>query len=268
MSLSRPIGIFDSGIGGLTVAKAIRELLPNERIVYFGDTAHLPYGDKSEAAIQSYSVKITNILLEHQCKAVVIACNSASSAAYHLLKEYAGSKSIVLNVIDPMVKYVSRGYPNAKVGLIGTKRTVESNVYEQRFKIHASGLSLKSVATPLLAHAIEEGFVHGSISEGLVREYLGNPDLHDVECLILGCTHYPLITKEVQDFMGEAVEVVDSAAITAKELQAYLTIESMLEEKTSGQDLFMVSDFTKDFENSTKLFFGEEVHLEEHRLWE
>jgi glutamate racemase len=124
---SAPIGIFDSGIGGLTVAKAINDALPNEQLIYFGDTAHLPYGDKSEAAIQAFSIKIADVLLDKGCKAIVIACNSASSAAYLLLKEYLRDQAIVMNVIDPMVAWVGNQLGNKKVGLIGTKRTVQSN---------------------------------------------------------------------------------------------------------------------------------------------
>src|SRR5687767_15435011 len=125
---SQPIGIFDSGIGGLTVAHAIKKLLPFENMIYFGDTAHLPYGDKSEAAIQAYSVKIADILLQKGCKVIVIACNSASSAAYELLKEYVRRDIHIINVIDPMVNYVNSHFQDKHVGLIGTKRTVQSGV--------------------------------------------------------------------------------------------------------------------------------------------
>ena len=266
--MSRPIGIFDSGIGGLTVAHAIKELLPNEQLVYFGDTAHLPYGDKSEAAIQAYSIKITNILIEHDCKAIVIACNSASSAAYHLLKEYAGSKALVVNVIDPMVRYVAKHFNSSRVGLIGTKRTIESNVYAERLGKKAPDVQLSSLATPLLAHAIEEGFIHDSISKSLVREYLGHGHLDNIEALILGCTHYPLIKEEISEFYEGKVQILDSAEITAEEVKARLILEGLEADNQGEADKFMVSDFTSDFEHSTKLFFDEEVHLEEHRLWE
>ncbi|HMG94038.1 MAG TPA: hypothetical protein VK589_28455 [Chryseolinea sp.] len=115
---SRPIGVYDSGIGGLTVAHAIRQLLPGESMIYFGDTAHLPYGDKSEAAIQAYSIKIADILLKKGCKVIVIACNSASSAAYELLKEYVRKDTHIINVIDPMVDFVLENFPGKNIGLI------------------------------------------------------------------------------------------------------------------------------------------------------
>src|SRR5574339_422501 len=144
----KPIGIFDSGIGGLTVASEIRKLLPNETIVYFGDTAHLPYGDKSEAAIQAYSIKIADVLLKKGCKVIVIACNSASSAAYELLKEYVRTVEII-NVIDPMVSLVTSEYAGKHIGLIGTKRTVQSGVYARKIEEANKNIALHSLATPL-----------------------------------------------------------------------------------------------------------------------
>ncbi len=153
-----PIGIFDSGIGGLTVAKAIRNLLPEENIIYFGDTAHLPYGDKSEAAIQAYSIKIADILLKKGCKVIVIACNSASSASYELLKEYVRKDAHIINVIDPMVDFITENYSGKRIGLIGTKRTVQSGIYTRKIEESNHSILLESLATPLLAPMIEEGF--------------------------------------------------------------------------------------------------------------
>ena len=137
----QPVGIFDSGIGGLTVAHAIKKMMPQESIIYFGDTAHLPYGDKSEAAIQAYSIKIADVLLKKNCKVIVIACNSASSAAYELLKEYVQKEVMVINVIDPMVRWVGENYHDCSIGLIGTKRTVQSGIYVK--KIEALGKNIK-----------------------------------------------------------------------------------------------------------------------------
>src|SRR5580704_8597612 len=159
-----PIGIFDSGIGGLTVAHAIQKLLPHESLVYFGDTAHLPYGDKSEAAIQAYSIKIADVLLSKGCKVIVIACNSASSAAYELLKEYVRKEARVINVIDPMTEYVVREFEGKKVGLIGTKRTIQSGIYSKKIKEANKRITLRPVATPLLAPMIEEGYFNNKIS--------------------------------------------------------------------------------------------------------
>src|SRR5688572_28103728 len=153
---SQPIGVFDSGIGGLTVAHAIRNHLPNESMIYFGDTAHLPYGEKSEAAIQAYSVKIADVLLKKRCKVIVIACNSASSAAYELLREYVGKNVRIINVIDPMVQLVAESFAGKQVGLIGTKRTVQSGVYVRKINELNKNIKVHSLATPLLAPMIEE----------------------------------------------------------------------------------------------------------------
>ncbi len=266
--MSNPIGIFDSGIGGLTVARAIRRILPNEPIVYFGDTAHLPYGDKSEAAIQAYSVKIADVLLKKNCKAIVIACNSASASAYQLLQEYAGKRTKIINVIDPMVQYTGEHYANQKIGLIGTKRTISSQVYGQKIANLGKGIELASLATPLLVPMIEEGFFHQKISHDIIEEYLSHAELENMHALILGCTHYPLIKDEIFEFLQGQVEVLDSSEITAQHLKTTLEAHNLVAQPALHHDQFLVSDFTESFESSTKLFFGERVHLEYYHLWE
>jgi glutamate racemase len=265
---TQPIGIFDSGIGGLTVAHAILKSLPYERMIYFGDTAHLPYGDKSEAAIQAYSVKIADVLLKMECKVIVIACNSASSAAYELLKEYVGQRAHIMNVIDPMVTLVTDGFANKNVGLIGTKRTVQSNVYARKIKEANKNITLHSVATPLLVHMIEEGFFHNRISRDIIDQYLSDPSLHHIDALILACTHYPLIKQELSEYYKGTVSVLDSSEAVAASLHEYLKDNDLLNNTPHPSHQFLVSDYTESFEASTKLFFGEVVHLEKHRLWE
>lgn len=266
-SASAPIGIFDSGIGGLTVAHAIRQLLPNESLVYFGDTAHLPYGDKSEAAIQAYSIKIADVLLMKGCKVIVIACNSASSAAYELLTEYVRSVKII-NVIDPMVEHVLDNYAGRSVGLIGTKRTVQSGVYQRKIQEAREKITLHSLATPLLAPMIEEGFFDNKISHEIIGQYLNDPELKNIEALILACTHYPLIRKEINEFYQNRMTILDSSEVVAKALKQYLE-ESKLLNPGIGPvtHQFLVSDYTSSFEASTRLFFREQVNLEKHPLW-
>jgi glutamate racemase len=266
-SASAPIGIFDSGIGGLTVAHAIKELLPHESMVYFGDTAHLPYGYKSEAAIQAYSIKIADVLLKKGCKVIVIACNSASSAAYELLKEYVRSVKII-NVIDPMVNLVVNSYAGKNVGLIGTKRTVQSGVYLRKIEEAKRNINLQSLATPLLAPMIEEGFFDNQISHEIIAQYLADTDLQSIDTLILACTHYPLIKKEINEFYKNQLPILDSSEVVAQALKKHLE-ETQLINKESGKPVhqFMVSDYTASFEASTRLFFHELVHLEKHPLW-
>lgn len=263
----KPIGIFDSGIGGLTVASAIRKLLPHENIVYFGDTAHLPYGDKSEAAIQAYSIKIADVLLRKGCKVIVIACNSASSASYELLKEYVRKDAHIINVIDPMVKWVASRFGGKTVGLIGTKRTVQSGVYIRKIGELNPGVVLKSLATPLLAPMIEEGFFNNSISHDIIAQYLGDPALEGIDALILACTHYPLIRREVTDFYKNKIEILDSSIVVAEELQRVLSDGRLLNTGARTENHFFVSDYTEAFEQSTRTFFGEHLTLERHTLW-
>ncbi|AHJ96864.1 glutamate racemase [Hymenobacter swuensis] len=267
---TRPIGVFDSGIGGLTVARAVSRVLPHERLVYFGDTAHLPYGDKSTAAIQAYSVKICDLLLKQQCKVILIACNSASAAAYELVREYVGSKARVLNVIDPIVAHVGQQYAGRTVGLIGTKQTVNSNVYRKKIDDLDAGVELRSLATPLLAPMIEEGFFDNSISGNVIETYLSNPVLDDIEALVLACTHYPLIKRQIAEFYQGRTEVLDASDVVAHHVRQYLAGQQLLapETATPPRHHFYVSDFTRSFEESTRIFFEQEVHLEHYPLWE
>lgn len=265
---SAPIGIFDSGIGGLTVARAVKRELPHEQLLYFGDTAHLPYGDKSTAAIQAYSVKITQLLLDRGCKLILIACNSASAAAFELVQEYVGNSAKVLNVIDPIIAYLRENYSQKTVGLIGTKQTVNSGVYEEKVAALKCGIKMKALATPLLVPMIEEGFFVGDISKKIIKKYLKNPWLQDLEALILGCTHYPLIKKSIKKYYGPMVEVIDSSEIVARALKGYLDFHNLANSGSHQKDFFMVSDYTESFEASTKLFFGEKIHLERSTLWD
>jgi glutamate racemase len=263
------IGIFDSGIGGLTVAKAVKACMPNEKIIYFGDTAHLPYGDKSTASIQAYSVKITEVLLKANCKIILIACNSASTAAFDLVKAYVASKADVFNVIDPVVDYLRENYSGKKVGLIGTKQTVNSGVYFHKINELGENIELAALATPLLAPMVEEGFYKNEVSRVIIKNYLENPDLQDLDALILGCTHYPLIKKEIKEFYSDEVEIIDSSEIVTKSIRSYLEMHNLLNREVGGgKDRFLVSDYTPSFEHATRLFFGKEVALEKYPLWE
>jgi glutamate racemase len=160
----QPIGIFDSGVGGLTVAHAIKQILPGESLIYFGDTAHLPYGDKSAESIMYYSQRITEFLLEHNSKVVLIACNSASASAFDSLKKQFLGKTLLIDVIDPVVGYMAtKSYK--KIGVIGTKRTISSGTYEKKIKHNSPDTEVISMATPLLVPMIEEGFIFDDRSE-------------------------------------------------------------------------------------------------------
>ncbi len=250
------------------MAHAIRQLLPGESMIYFGDTAHLPYGDKSEAAIQAYSVKIADILVRKGCKVIVIACNSASSAAYELLTEYIRKDIHIINVIDPMVKLVLENFPGKRVGLIGTKRTVQSDVYSRKIHEGKKNIHLHSLATPLLAPMIEEGFFNNQISHEIIAQYLADESLKTIDALILACTHYPLIKNEIKALYDGRVTILDSSEVIAKALKQHLEDERLLnEDNASPTDHFMVSDYTESFEASAKMFFHRAVRLERHSLW-
>jgi glutamate racemase len=267
MSNDRPIGVFDSGIGGLTVAAAIQRLLPSESLIYFGDTAHLPYGDKSKELIAEYAVNITRFLLEEKkCKAIVIACNTASAAAYEALRDtYKGSVPVI-NVIDPMIEEVIADADIQKIGIIATKTTVASGVYQEKFARRKPELEFSALATPLLASMIEEGFYNNTISEAILNEYLSNPVLENIDGLVLACTHYPLIKKEIDAFFHGRVKIFDSAEVVARKLKGILEKESLLCTSSVSKNEFFVSDYTRAFEAATKIFFKKEIHLELCRL--
>lgn len=262
----RPIGVFDSGVGGLTVAHAIRQALPGERLIYFGDTAHLPYGDKSEEAIRSYSRRITDFLLGHDAKMVLVACNSASASAYESLLDEFGNKTLIMDVINPVVEYVT-GHNYSKLGVIGTKRTISSGTYEK--KIHAASASTDvfSLATPLLVPMIEEGFIFDDISNAIIRTYLSDSSLNDIEALILGCTHYPIIRNQISKFFNFNVEVIDSARIVAQRLRVMLEQNNLISKGRAGEDLFFVSDYTEYFEKIARMFFEGNINLQKADIW-
>jgi glutamate racemase len=264
---SQPIGVFDSGIGGLTVANAINSLLPNEQLIYFGDTAHMPYGDKSPEAIKYYSIKIGQFLLEQNCKAIVIACNTASSLGFDNLNQVLKGKIPVINVIDPTVEYILNHKKIKHVGVIGTKATIKSNVYAKKIKEKNEDLLVESLATPLLAPMIEEGFFNNNISKTIINSYLEKPKLRKVDSLVLACTHYPLIKKEILEFYKREINILDSAEIVAQYVKKVLAKKKLLSTKKLGNHHFYVSDFTSSFEKSTKIFFKEKIHLELKNIW-
>ena len=257
-----PIGIFDSGIGGLTVATAISKVLPDEQLVYFGDTAHLPYGDKSLGLIQEYSIKIAKFLIEvKNCKAIVIACNTASAAAYSFLRDELKGKLPVINVIDPMVEFVIQNQNIHHVGIIATKTTIASGVYQEKLSRRKSDLIYSTLATPLLAPMIEEGFIHNSISQSVLHEYLGHHELQDIDSLVLACTHYPL------DYYQDKILILDSAEIVAAKLKMIMQKEQLLNNnKIHKEHQFYVSDLTTSFQETTKVFYGQRIALREKKL--
>lgn len=266
-SSSQPIGIFDSGIGGLTVAHALVKHLPKENLVYFGDTAHMPYGDKSTAAIQAYAVKIAHMLLQQECKLILVACNTASAAAYDLVKEYVGSKAIVMNVIDPTIRFLKEHYHQKHIGLIGTRQTVNSHIYKKKMDDLNLDIKLSSYATNLLASAIEE-FGNHHIMDSLLQVYLEHPDLQNIDALVLACTHYPIIKDRILQQYNRPIEIIDSSEIVAQAVKQQLENNQLLNSNGTSSKHFYVSDYTESFAKNAKLFFDKDIVLEHYPLWD
>lgn len=263
-----PIGIFDSGIGGLTVAKAILERLPSENIIYFGDTAHLPYGDKSAKSIQSYCHAISHFLVGKGCKMVVVACNTASAVGFNVVKKVCAKEAIPLNVIDPVVSNVMAQKHPKKLGIIGTKRTISTRAYTKRLRKSMPDVLTAEMATPLLAPMIEEGFFNNKISQTVINSYLSRKTLADIDALILACTHYPLIQKEISNYYQGKIPIIDSALAVANEVANTLGRQALINSSNpKPAHEFFVSDYTESFETTARIFFGSKPRLKEMNLW-
>ena len=257
------LGVFDSGVGGLTFASAIKQKNPGIELVYFGDTVHLPYGDKSAEVIISFSTEISQFLINKECDAILIACNSASTVAYDELVKNTDISVPVFNVIDPVIESLSHEKSDSVIGIIGTRATIGSKVYRTKIKSRFPELEVQSYPTPLLAPMVEDGFINDNISRGVVEKYLGHENLKGITCLILGCTHYPIIEHDFIAVLDGNAHVINPVEIVAD----YLS-ERLKEEFSSlpGKDHFYVSDLTESFESMTELFFGSEISLEEINL--
>jgi len=263
-----PIGLFDSGVGGLTVANAIRQSLPNEKLIYFGDTQHLPYGDKSPETIQNYSKRIAEFLLEKKCKAIVIACNTASAHAHQTVLSIANDNALVLDVINPVVEHVVAYAKSNTVGIIGTKGTINSHTYENRIMQLNPSVRVKSLATPLFVPMIEEGFIYDNISNSIISAYLSRPEISGIDSLILGCTHYPIIKNQISRYYNFNINVFDSAQIVANRLKDLLQGKDLLNREMVNEHEFYVSDFTPYFVQIAKMFFETEILLTKKSLWQ
>ena len=265
LEAQQPIGIFDSGVGGLTVAREIRRTLPGESFIYFGDTKHLPYGEKSREAIAGYSVKIAKFLLDKGCKAIVIACNSATANALEEVIAVVDGRVPVIDVIHPVARQIASG-EHRHVGVIATKATVNSALYKKVIRSHAKQVKVSELATPLLVPAIEEGFKNHPITTSIIGHYLGSSKLKNIDTLILGCTHYPLLLQEIKRYYKNVVQVVDSPAIVAQELRQLLADNHLLNSGASSHQEFYVSDLTKNFATISRRIFGKDIQLQQITL--
>ncbi len=228
---ARPIGVFDSGIGGLTVVAALRELLPGESIFYLGDTARVPYGGKSQATIERYSVELAGLLLAERAKCIVVACNTASALGVPQLK--MDLRVPVTGVIEPGAQAAVKATRSGKIGVIGTRATVNSRAYERAIEELDSEMEVFSEACPLFVPLIEEGWIEDKITDSVIARYLEKMLRHDVDTLVLGCTHYPLLREAIQRFVGPNITLVDSAQNTALAVQKLLKQHKLTAPKKS-----------------------------------
>ena len=209
------------------------------------------------------------MLLQQNCKLILIACHTASSAAFDLVKEYCGSKAWVVDVIDPVVHHLKKSYAKKNIGLIATKATVNANIYKKKIDELNVGIQLKSQATPILASAIEEGFHSKKVIDVLLDDYLSRETLSDIEALILGCTHYPVIKKNICAYYNNKIDIIDPSEIVADAVKMRLEKNELLNKnKTKGEKQFYVSDYTETFADNTRLFFDEEIHLSYYPIWD
>jgi glutamate racemase len=228
---SRPIGVFDSGIGGLTVVKALRELLPSEKIIYLGDTARLPYGSKSPSTVERYSLEIAEMLMAQDAKAIVVACNTASSVALPKLEQTCAVS--VVGVIRPGAEAAIAATRTGHIGVIGTRATIQSGAYEKTLRALDPNVRVTSRACPLLVPLIEEGWLDDELTDRVIARYLEPLIKEGIDTLVLGCTHYPLLSPAIERALAGSVVLVDSARNCAAAVQLLLRRES-LAAKTSA----------------------------------
>ena len=259
-----PIGIFDSGVGGLTVARAILDQLPNESTIYIGDTARGPYGPRPLAEVREFGLETLDFLVEQGVKALVIACNTASAA---MLRDARERYAIpVIEVIQPAVRRAVAATRSGHIGVIGTRATVDSRAYLDAFAA-APQLEITSIACPLFVEFVERGETSGTEITKIARDYLEPVMAAKVDTLVLGCTHYPLLTGVISYVMGEGVTLVSSAEETAKDLYRTLVENNLLRDAQSGTPThkFLATGDAQAFESLARRFLGPEVTRVEHQ---
>jgi glutamate racemase len=254
----RSIGVFDSGIGGLTVAKSLFNLLPNENIIYLGDTARLPYGTKSRETVILYSIECLKFLLSKNIKMIVVACNSASSVAVPFLQKI--TKLPVIGVIDPGSKAATEKTKNSKIGVIGTLGTIKSNAYKKQINKYMKDAEIHSQPCSLFVQLAEDGWTDNKIAELTAKEYLSRLKEIGVDTVILGCTHYPILKDTIRKVLGKRINLIDSGEETAKEVKVILEKNNLLNtQKKKGIHKFFVTDFPNKFKQISERFLGKKI---------
>ncbi len=252
-----PIGIFDSGIGGLTVTKEIVRQLPYESIIYLGDTARVPYGTRSKEVVASFAKDLANFLLKRNVKALVVACNTISSVALEEIEKM--SPVPVIGVVKPLAKKAVNQTRNKKIGVIGTNGTINSGAYEKEIKNIDPEIEIISVGCPLFVPLAEEGLYSHKATKLIAEDYLHNIILAGVDTLILGCTHYPLLKDAIAQILGSGVALIDSAEPTTEELKKILAENDLFAEKNVPTREFFVTDAPERVYQVAGRFFGSEI---------
>lgn len=253
----KSIGVFDSGVGGLTVVKELMKQLPNENLVYFGDTARVPYGIKSKETVIRFSIENILFLLKHDVKLICVACNTASSVALPVIKN--NFKVPVMGVITPGVREAVYATKNKRIGVIGTKGTINSRAYEIEIEQLDPDIKVTVAACPLFVPFVEEGWHSGDVVKKVARKYLEPLRRAGVDTLILGCTHYPLLKPVIKNVMGPKVTLIDSAKQVAIEVKNILASEGLLNKGNHGRQEFFVSDNPEWFSGLAKKFLGKPI---------
>jgi glutamate racemase len=257
------IGIFDSGVGGMTVARAVETLLPEYQVIYFGDLARTPYGSKSPEAIIEYSISNTEFLLEQGAQIIIIACNSAASVASDILRQQFNAP--IFEVITPAVERALLSTVTGNIGIIGTRATIRSGIYEKKIMQQAPGFHVYSKACPLLVPLVEEGWTDARETKMILRKYLAPLKQKQIDTLVLGCTHYPLLKDLIKHRMGKnRIRLIDSSVEVALTLQKYLSENPDFDEtlQHGSENKYFVSDMTKAAVATAEKIFGRHINLE------
>ena len=254
----KPIGVFDSGIGGLTVVKRLASTLPNESIIYFGDTARVPYGSKSNSTVIEYSIQNTKFLLQKNIKALVVACNTASSIAIPDLKKMFDIP--IIGMIEPGSRMALKKSKSNKIGVIGTRATVGNLAYSKEIKKLNSSAKVVEKPCPLFVPLAEEGWIKHKATYEIAEEYL--KELRDVgiDTLVLGCTHYPILSEVIQEIVGKNVSLIDSGVASSEVIKLELEkLDLLSDSKKTGSQEYYVSDIPSKFKEVAELFLGREI---------
>ncbi len=254
---TRPIGIFDSGVGGLTVVDKVFRLLPNENIVYFGDTARVPYGNKSKETVTRFSKEIVKFLSSFKVKLIIVACNTASSLSLGALKKAFSIP--VIGVIKPGVEEALKTSKTGRIGVIGTERTISSSAYEKEIESTGRNSFVIQKSCPLFVPLVENRWLSGDITLKIVRKNLAPLLARNIDTLILGCTHYPLLKKAIQKIAGEKVRLIDSSIAVAKYTKHLLDNKNLRGNTGKTYAKFFVSDDTEGFIRLAKVFLRRNI---------